>query len=216
MLTNPKEDYARGFIPFLETTIYLDSKPLIPRTETEYWVEQALTEIPNDKEVRVLDLFSGSGCIGVATLFHRPLSRVTFGEHQEKHLPTIHKNIIENGIDPERASVVQTNIWNGIAGPFEYILANPPYLSKERGSASEDVTEHEPEEALFADDDGFFFIEKTIEKLSQFLVPGGVCFIEHEPFHEARISETAQRHGYSSKTHKDQYGIYRYSRLSVA
>ena len=58
MLTDPNEDYERGFVPFLDQKIFLDSRPLIPRTETEYWVEKALREIPRDKEVRGLDLFA--------------------------------------------------------------------------------------------------------------------------------------------------------------
>lgn len=217
MLTDPQEDYARGFVPFLGTTIYLDSKPLIPRTETEYWVEKAIQEINSSStEPRVLDLFAGSGCIGVAVLKHVPNAIGTFGEYEEKHLSTIRKNIIENDIDPERASVVQTNVWSGVAGPFEYILANPPYLSKERGTVSPETTTHEPHEALFAKDDGFFFIEKVIEKLSTFLVPNGVCYIEHEPFHTERIEAFSKQHNFTVVTHKDQYGALRYSRLSVA
>ena len=216
MLTDAQEDYTRGSVPFLGTTIYLDSKPLIPRTETEYWVEKALAEIPNDSNARVLDLFSGSGCIGVATLFHKPFSIVTLGEYEERHLPTIRKNVIENGIDPERASVVQTNIWNGIAGPFEYVFANPPYLSRERNTVSKEAEALEPNEALFAEDDGFYYIEKIIEKLPSFLTSSGVCFVEHEPFHAERIHTVAERVSMVATSYEDQYGTVRYSRLNMA
>lgn len=216
MLTDAHEDYARGSVPFLGTTISLDSKPLIPRTETEYWVEKALQEISDDGEVRVLDLFSGSGCIGVATLFHKPLSKVTLAEKEEHHLKTINKNVQENGIDPERTSVVQSDVWSGVAGPFEYVFANPPYISKERNTVSKEALKSEPHKALFAEDDGFFFIEKTIEKLPQFLIPSGVCFIEHEPFHAERIQAMAREVGMEAATHKDQYRVLRYSRLNMA
>lgn len=216
MLTDAKEDYTRGHVPFLGATIYLDSKPLIPRTETEYWVEKAITEIPEDTEVRVLDLFAGSGAIGVAVMHHRPLARVTFGEYEEQHLPTIRKTIRENGLDMERASVVQTNVWSGIAGPFEFILANPPYISKERQTVARETEAYEPEEALFADDDGFFYIKKIISKLPQFSLAHTTCYIEHEPFHTEKIHDTVAEFGLIATTHKDQYGVERYSRLSVA
>ena len=67
-----------GHVPFLDTTIYLDSKPLIPRPETEYWTEAVIADIktnypardlentPGAEQLRVLDLCAGSGCIGVA------------------------------------------------------------------------------------------------------------------------------------------------------
>ena len=59
--------YVIGSIPFLDTKIYLDSKPLIPRPETEYWTEQAIKSIKTVASANVLDLCSGSVCIGVAT-----------------------------------------------------------------------------------------------------------------------------------------------------
>jgi len=213
MLTDPNEDYARGFVPFLDQKIFLDSRPLIPRTETEYWVEKALREIPRDKEVRVLDLFAGSGCIGVAILAHVPNAHVTFGEKEIRHLETIKKSTLENNTDLTRASIVQSDVWSGIAGPFEYIFANPPYISRERLSADESVVQTEPDEALFAEDDGFYFIEKIIEKLTRFLTPNGVCFIEHEPFQVARLQKEAELAGFSADAFKDQYGVLRYSRL---
>lgn len=216
MLTDPHHDYAHGSVPFLGQTIFLDSKPLIPRTETEYWVEKAITDMPRDVEVRVLDLFSGSGCIGVAILAHVPNAHVTFGEQGVSHLPTIKKNVTENALNPERASVVHTDVWSGIAGPFEYIFANPPYVSRERNTVHADVAAVEPPEALFAADDGFAFIEHTIEKLPEFLVPNGVCYIEHEPFHEGRVQHAAEERGLGAETFPDQYGVARYSRLSMA
>lgn len=216
MLTDPEEDYARGFVPFLGQTIFLDSHPLIPRTETEYWVERAIMEMPDEKEIRALDLFAGSGCIGIAVLAHVPHSHVTFGEKESRHLETIRRNIHDNNLDLDRASVVQSDIWSGIAGPFEYILANPPYISKKRVTAEGSVIAYEPDEALFAEDDGFYFIQKIIHGLTQFLVPHGVCFIEHEPFHTPRIHSESVAYGLNAETECDQYGVLRYSRIMRA
>src|SRR5690606_26669366 len=64
--------YVIGHVPFLDCRIHLDSHPLIPRPETEYWVEKAMVAIkevaggPEARPLHVLDLCAGSGCIGVA------------------------------------------------------------------------------------------------------------------------------------------------------
>ena len=215
MLTDPEADYARGFVPFLDCRIYLDSHPLIPRVETEFWVEKAIQELQLKGAPKCLDLFAGSGAIGVAVLKHVPSSRVDFGEIGANHLPTILKNILENGIDPNRASVIKTDVWSAMRGVYDFILANPPYLAKERVERLQDsVVRHEPHMALFAEDGGFALIEKTILGAPEHLSPAGVLYIEHEPEQARRISEIAEKTGLTAETKYDQYGIARYSLLS--
>lgn len=217
------EAYALGTVPFLGCTIYLDSRPLIPRSETEWWVEKAIATMSESVAVRgapqagsrglnVLDLFAGSGCIGIAILKHIPNSQVTFGESEARHIPTIQKNILMNNIDPTRARVVQTDVYSDLRNHYDYILANPPYLSKARLQRIEQsVLEHEPPEALFAEDDGFALIDETLRGLLTRLLPGGQAWIEHEPEHEPRIAVRTTELGLVATTHRDQYGIMRYS-----
>jgi release factor glutamine methyltransferase len=216
MFTDAETDYVRGYVPFLGQNIFLDSRPLIPRTETEYWVEQALSEIPKDQMPKILDLFAGSGCIGIAILAHIKGAHVTFAEKEPRHLPTIKRSLEENSIDPEHASLIESDVWSAVPQKFDYIFANPPYISKERSTVETSVTRSEPEEALFAENDGFYFIEKIIVGLSEHLMPKGTCYIEHEPFHTERVSEVAERYGFKAETFKDQYGALRYSRLTHA
>lgn len=213
-MTEEPEAYRIGHIPFLGATIFLDSRPLIPRTETEWWVEKAVSSMSRvvGSEIQVLDMFAGSGCIGVAVLTHVPSAHVTFGELETRHLPIIEKNIRENEIDPARTSVVHTDVYSDIGRRYDYILANPPYLSESRlVRVEESVLAHEPREALFATDDGYALVQKTIDGLPSFLAPGGQCWVEHEPEHASRILESAARLGLSATSHRDQYGTIRYS-----
>lgn len=118
--------YIIGAQPFLGLKIYLDSKPLIPRPETEWWTEQLFnliisgnsevfrraaargtaifqqknTRPPNSAgDIRFLDLCAGSGAIGCAALARLPNAQVYFGEIDPTHEATILKNIRENNLD---------------------------------------------------------------------------------------------------------------------
>ncbi|MBX9765388.1 peptide chain release factor N(5)-glutamine methyltransferase [Patescibacteria group bacterium] len=216
--------YVIGWTPFLDCTIHLDSHPLIPRPETEFWTEKAIENIStytsiyggigSNSSVRVLDLFAGSGAIGVAVLKHVPDSRVDFGEIDPLHFPTIQKNIRENGINADRMRIIQTDVWSGISNRYDFILANPPYISREKiNRVEESVLSHEPHQALFTEDAGFALIEKTLMGVPKHLTPHGALYIEHEPEHKERLIETARNAGLSLELMKDQYGVYRYSIL---
>lgn len=213
-------DYLIGWKPFLDCKIFLDSRPLIPRAETEYWVEKAIHEI-NQRSVgarlKILDLFSGSGAIGVAILKHLPFSDVDFGEIDGAHPPTIRKNIRENGLDERHTDIIETDVWERVSGRYDFIFANPPYLSQSRLAQIEvSVLSYEPGAALFAGEDGFALIRKTIEGVSAHLSPNGALYLEHEPEQSQAIALAAKQQGLLVKTHMDQFGRERWSIISVA
>ena len=88
-------DYILGESDFLHCKISLHKCPLIPRVETEYWVEKAISDIKKASKgsIKILDIFSGSGCIGVALLKHLKNSYVVFAEVREDLIETIRENI---------------------------------------------------------------------------------------------------------------------------
>lgn len=122
------EAYRIGWQPFLGLEIWLDSRPLIPRVETEWWAEQLLTKLtkpepeggktgvrlglaarsvpvfssPGEGHLRFLDLCAGSGAIGCAALKYLPAAEVWFAELDPAHEATIKKNIEVNGLDASR------------------------------------------------------------------------------------------------------------------
>ncbi len=216
--------YVIGWVPFLGCRIYLDSRPIIPRPETAFWPEQALENIKTNTTlygglgtgIRILDLFAGSGAVGVAVLKHVPDATVDFGEIEEAHFPTIERNISENGIDAKRARIIRTDVWSGITDTYDCILANPPYISRERaGRVQDSVLTHEPHVALFSDNDGFALIEKTVLNAKKHLTPSGLMYIEHEPEQADMLRKKAEASGFRVEQRNDQYGVRRYSVLSV-
>jgi release factor glutamine methyltransferase len=200
--------YVIGWVPFLNTKIWLDSRPLIPRPETEYWVNQAIKEIkPGSK---VLDLCAGSGCIGVAVLKAAPDSVVHFAEIVDDHHQTIRKNIIENGIDVVRTKQIGGDLFENVKDEYDFILTNPPYIDPSLAERIQpSVSLHEPHTALFGGTNGMEIIERIIREAPKFLNPDGMLYIEHEPEQAEKIKILAP----NTQIFEDQFGLTRFSRL---
>lgn len=205
--------YLIGFVPFLDCQIWLDSRPLIPRPETEFWVERALTEIEKIAVPAVLDLCAGSGCIGVAVAKAIPTSNVDFAEIDTAHISTILKNLTVNEIEPMRYTIHHANLFSTINRTYDFILSNPPYIDPALNRAEASVKEHEPYIALYGGDAGLEVIKDIIVQAPKYLNTSGQLWLEHEPEQSLAIQTLGIEHGFSITTHKDQYNIERYSIL---
>ncbi len=206
--------YVIGWVPFLDTKIYLDSHPLIPRPETEYWVKIAINELQNRglKNQKVLDLCAGSGCIGVAVAKAIPNAEVHFAEIDSSHHNTIRKNILENGIDENRAQIFGGDLFEHAEKNYDMILTNPPYIATDLAArVAENVLAHEPEKALWAGEDGMNLIKKIIELAPEYLNKNGVLYLEHEPEQVEKIKALDSR----IESFPDQFGVMRFSRLQM-
>lgn len=208
--------YVIGWAPFLNTKIFLVSHPLIPRPETEFWVERAIKELHTyggPASGRVLDLCAGSGCIGVAVLKSVPNASVDFVEIDGQHHETIEKNIQENGIDSSRTHILGGDLFENVSGTYNFILANPPYIDPVLNRTEESVRTYEPKEALYGGHRGLEIIERIVKESPRFLTEHGVLYIEHEPEQAEAIRRLGEENGFSVVTYKDQYENYRFSRL---
>lgn len=208
--------YLIGHAPFLGSTILLDSHPLIPRPETEYWTERALHEmsLQSRQELQVLDLCAGSGCIGVAVLAHIPHAHVTFIEKEVRHHETLLRTLCRNDIESDRYQVLGGNLFEEANGTYDFILTNPPYIDMDAKTADISVITYEPHEALFAPKAGFALIEIILREAPTFLANNGVLYIEHEPTHTHSLERLASKLGLDAETQCDQYGIQRFTRLT--
>lgn len=203
-------DYVIGFTEFLGAKIDLSFHPMIPRQETEFWLEKAIQSIPFGN-TKVLDIFAGSGCIGVALLKHFPEMHVDFGEKDQKLILQIEKNMAINGISPEKARVFETNVFQNIPREkYDYIFANPPYISHDRKyQVARPVMEHEPHLALFADEDGLFFVKKLLDESPDFLTSHSKLFIEFDSWQKDEIENILKDSRFQGTFWKDQYDKWR-------
>ncbi|MDP4009042.1 MAG: methyltransferase [bacterium] len=163
-------------------------------------------------QLRVLDIFAGSGCIGIAILAHVPFATVDFAEKEERHLKQIEENAKENGIDPARFCVTQSDVFSNISERYNLIVANPPYIAKSRREGvQQSVLLQEPHEALFAKEDGLAFIRLLIKNAPNYLEVGGSLVFEFDDWQKPIIEELLSHSQFSLwQTHKDQYGAWRW------
>jgi len=202
-------NYVIGWVPFLGTHIKLTSRPLIPRPETEWWVEKLIsilsTKFSTDA-FTLLDMGAGSGAIGCSILAHLPNAHVSFGEINKKHLETILSNIIDNDIDIARTDIRAGNLFEKFENrKFNVIISNPPYVPKNR-ELPKSVSSYEPSEALYAGEDGLSIIHELAKKLSEHLTQNGFAWIEVDTEHAQEAENLFIQAHFNTKILNDQYG----------
>jgi HemK-like putative methylase len=206
-------DYIISFVEFAGAKIDLSQKPLIPRPETEYWILEAIKELQQKKRIlQCLDMFAGSGCVGIAVLRHIPKAYMDFAEKSQRFLKQICTNLKENGIAPSRFAVVSSDVFSRVPGRYDYIFANPPYIAESRRKSVEpSVLKQEPRGALFAGKDGLQYIRKFLKEAKNHLRLEGKIYLEFDTPQKREIEKLLRKFQYKTwQFRKDQYGKWRF------
>lgn len=200
-------EYVIGWKEFCGVRVDLSQKPLIPREETEYWVEKILPQIKKLKNPQVLDLCSGSGAIGLAVLAGHPRARVTFTDVSDRALKQIKINLDLNPSLKKRATIIKTNLFKNIPGKFDFILSNPPYIPSARiKRLPKSVRNFEPRLALDGGVDGMRTVRCVIKDAPSYLKQKGLFALELDSAHAKKAKEFARQYFKHIELHTDQYG----------
>lgn len=173
-LTNEQE--------FMSLPLYVDESVLIPRQDTEILVETALNLINKEKETRILDLCTGSGCIGISMAYYAPYSNIIGIDISDSALKVAEYNAKINGVN-DRISFVKSNLFNevpnSLKGKLDMIISNPPYIpTKDIKMLMKEVREHEPSIALDGGQDGLDFYKLIIKDGKEYLKSGAILIFE--------------------------------------
>lgn len=153
--------YILGETEFMGLTFKVNDLVLIPRQDTETLVETVVKKI-KDKEVRVLDIGTGSGCVGISIAKLCPNADVTLLDYSEAILEVASENAKLNGVN---VKLEHCDILEEIPeGKFDVIVSNPPYIETDTiFSLDNIVTSYEPPEALDGGFDGLLFYQRITE-----------------------------------------------------
>jgi len=206
-------DYVLGNSEFLGCLIDLSFKPLIPRVETEYWTEKVVEENKGRKKIKVLDIFSGSGCIGVAVAKKLGIAEIHFADSETDCIKQIKKNIKLNSLK-SKTKVIKSDVFENIKGKYDIILANPPYIPITRKkSLPVSVVRYEAKEYLFGGMAGLTIIKRFIKDLASHLNPLGIAYMEFDSGQKSQISKIVVQSGLKSSFMRDQYNKYRWVKI---
>ncbi len=213
------DEYAAGKTSFLGCEINLSLRPLIPRPETEFWARHAIADLARkkNKNFRILDIFSGSGCVGIAVAKNLPQIKVDFSDIDAPAIEQIKINCKINNIGLEHVRIFKSDLFDDLpAEKYDAILANPPYINPARAQEVQtSVIDWEPHRALFAQKGGMALIEKFLLQAKNFLTENGFIYMEFDTLQKSRINVRIKQNKYlSAEFFKDQFGQWRFVKIS--
>lgn len=196
--------YIVGHKEFYGRLFRVNPSTLIPRPESETIITllkelaaQSTLDL-HDSPQRLVDVGTGTGCLGITAKLEIPELEVTLVDISRHAL-----KVAETNAKWLHAKVALTRSDLLIAYPFQadYIIANLPYVDPDWERSPE--THFEPALALFADDEGLALINKLIEQAPSRLNPGGYLLLEADPRQHAAIIKTAKSFGFSLHEKRD-------------
>lgn len=165
---------------FMGLPFYVDERVLIPRSPIAELIEAGFSPwLDPDAIGRVLDLCTGSGCIGLATATVLPEAEIWLSDLSPDALAVARRNVREHGLE-ERVTLAASDVFESLADApgFDLIVSNPPYVDAGEMAALAPEYRHEPSLGLAAGADGLDIVRRILAGAKARLNAGGVLIVE--------------------------------------
>ncbi len=167
--------HLTGTMNFMGLDFDVAENVLIPRIDTEFLVEEAMTYVEDG--ARVLDVCTGSGCILLSLMKYKNDISGVGVDVSDDALSLSRKNAEKLGV--ENVQFIKSDLFQNVEGKFDYILSNPPYIKRaEINGLMDEVRLHEPHLALDGGEDGLDFYRKIAHEAKDYLESEGILFFE--------------------------------------
>lgn len=212
--------YLLGKTHFYGLEFEVNENVLIPRPETEElvdWIIQEDLKIERFKNLKILDIGTGSGCIAISLAKNIPNAEVFAIDISEKALETAQKNAEINQVN---VTFIHKNILGteDLEQQFDIIVSNPPYVRNlEKEEIKKNVLDNEPHLALFVEDNNpLVFYRKIAELAQQSLSPNGQLFFEINQYLGKEMIALLEKMNFKNiELRKDIYGNDRMIKSSI-
>ena len=170
--------YILNHKEFWKNSFYIDKNVLIPRPDTEILIEEILNLYHKDRNLSVLDIGTGSGCIIISLLKERLRFNGTAIDISKNAINIAKYNAKMHQLT-HRIKFYKTSVDNFFKGKYDLVVSNPPYISNlELKYLDKDIIGYEPLVSLNGGLDGSFVLNKVIKKSSSLLKIGGKLVLE--------------------------------------
>lgn len=186
-LTGRREFYGHEFLVSADT--------LIPRADTETLVDAVLARLPEAQPLRIADLGTGTGAIAISLALARPHWQVEAVDFSVAILDLVQRNVSRLGASNVR--LLQSNWCARLAGPFDAIVSNPPYIAEDDRHLAQGDVRFEPRTALTSGVDGLDDIRTIVAQAKALLAPQGLLALEHGYDQGDAVRELLAAHGYA-------------------
>jgi ribosomal protein L3 glutamine methyltransferase len=170
--------YLLGEAWFCGLPFIVDERVLVPRSPIAELIGQHFAPWLPAEPTRILDLCTGSGCIGIACAFAFPETEVVLADLSFEALEVANQNIERHELD-ERVYTVQGDGFAGLPGQrFDLIVSNPPYVDAEDFADMPAEYQHEPELGLACGADGLDLVRRMLAEAADHLTEKGLLIVE--------------------------------------
>jgi release factor glutamine methyltransferase len=187
--------YLTGHQEFFKLDFEVTSDVLIPRPETELIVETALELLRDDREPRIADIGTGSGCLAISFLHERPTARGLATDVSTAALRIAKRNANRHGV-ADRLELLGSDALTAVDAEefFDLVVSNPPYISEDEMKNLQREVIHEPRAALAAGPDGLSVIRRLLSDVRPFLRAGGYFVFEIGFGQSEAVKQLIDRH----------------------
>ena len=190
--------HITGSAPFYRLELSVGPGVFVPRPETELLVEEALRVLgtrTGKVAPRIVDLCTGSGAIAAAIKSELPNAQVFAVELSEDAIPYTRKNLEPLGVHLVQGDALTA--LSELAGTFDAVLSNPPYIPPANVPADPEAALHDPDMALYGGGkDGMQMPSAIAARAFELLTPGGLFIMEHDDTQEEAVAELLERIGF--------------------
>lgn len=199
--------YIIGECEFMSLKFYTERGVLIPRSDTETLVEKILDFTDENKEYKVLDICTGTGCIGISIANYRKKAEVKLLDISDIAINLAKRNIILNNVNDRVFAEKEDILKDYPKEKYDIIVSNPPYIESDViDTLQVEVKDYEPHLALDGGKDGLIFYRRIADIAPKMLNVGGILAFEIGYNQGSKVLEIMKKSFYNIQIIKDLCG----------
>ncbi len=201
-----------GEVQFFGLRFRVGRDALIPRPETEELLDHILKLVPRDRDIRCLDLGTGTGVIAICLARYFPQAAVTAVDISASALEIARGNALLNGVE-DRVAFIESDWFERIEGTYDLIASNPPYIAEdELHTLPTEVRDHEPRLALDGGAGGLAEMGRLITALPVHMNADALLFLEIGHQQDGEVAKMLTEGGFADvRVELDMSGKKRYA-----